>query len=440
MVRAALGIVAPGLDDLRCAYLNARGRTDAHRHDVMRHWLPLPDDPAAPHATVILGARAQRMFVAMLLPRLRDAGVRTRFVGLAHPSSAKAFERLDHDAVAESMRPLDDGFGAWRYQNGTWSWHELDHPSWSPPSPVAMPGAHLRAFVATRPEDVPCDSAFASVDGSVPGASATWDHHVSGERINLDAMPPRVDPRAFAAVGTTLADTDALVSVVALRAGGECSLPEEVRLVLRAASERCDHLVPLDGAAPPLQRAGDALHRYVELHLSRAGAVEQSEIFSRLCDQVTRALARGTPLPGAGANPHVAGLQRRIRREDRIDDDGRVSCIDVRGLPDVPADALHELHEAPVAVIVRDHPHGGIAYTVGVRPAAGVPPPDLTAALRALAAQEHAMGPPALRLEPGPGSENWGGRRTVFGSPWNYGSRLQVSAVVGCVRAWSEAR
>jgi len=51
-------------------------------------------------------------------------------------------------------------------------------------------------------------------------------------------------------------------------------------------------------------------------------------------------------------------------------------------------------------------------------------------ALAALGAVEFSHGPPCLAPEPVPGSENWGGRQRVFGSPWNYGSRIVPSQVV----------
>jgi hypothetical protein len=124
-------------------------------------------------------------------------------------------------------------------------------------------------------------------------------------------------------------------------------------------------------------------------------------------------------------------VQRRILREGRVITARGVARIDVRGLPDVPAEAVHALHAAPVGVVVRDHPRGGVAYTVGVNPA--VDDVDLGPALQALAAREFAHGPPCLRATPGPGSENWGGRRTVFGSPWNHGSRLSPREVAEAV-------
>lgn len=447
--RAALGSVLPegSLEDLRYADLKAEAGTgtcsadeilwwvSSWRDAVLRLWLPLPGDPAAPDVTVIQGSPAQEAFVAAILPTLRARGVRTRFVGMAHPSSMSAHGTLDADAVAASMRPLDEGFGAWRYRAPAWRWNELFHPRWRAPARVAMPGRHLSVFVATRPEEIRTAGPFASVDGSVGGATTTWDHHVTGERINLDAMPARIDPRRFTGVGTTLADTDALASVVALRAGGEANLPGDVATVLRAASERCDHLVARDGVPDELQRAADALHRHVEQALAAAGDDAQSGTFARLCDEVTIALASGSPLPAAGVDPRVAGLQRRIVREGRLEVRNTVALLDVRGLPDLPADALHALHEAPVAVVLRDHPRGGVSYTVGVNPRVAPSSLDLGPALHAIAVREHAHGAPVRRPEPGPGSENWGGRRTVFGSPWNFGSRVGADEVVACVQA-----
>ena len=102
----------------------------------------------------------------------------------------------------------------------------------------------MKVFVATRLEDVPEGiRRYASVDGSVPGAEVVWDHHVTGERINLDAMPPVIDLKGLEGVGTTLADTDALASVVVLLCGGASGVDPAVLGVLRAASHRCDHLV-----------------------------------------------------------------------------------------------------------------------------------------------------------------------------------------------------
>ncbi len=448
LARTALGVTPPrggGLDDLRYVDLKATAGgskcderavsawVTTHLAEVLRVWLPLPGDPAAPHLTVLQGTPAQKVFVDVVLPHLLERGLTTRFVGMAHPASLTSDSLLDDDAVIASMRTLVEGFGAWRYRERRWVWTELSHPRWSAGRRVDMPGRDVPAFVATGQDSRPARTPFVSVDGSVPGAAVTWDHHVTGERINLDAMPPRLEPRRWAAIGTTLADTDALASVVAFRAGGEAKLPPEVALVLRAASERCDHLIARKGTPPVLQSAADALHRYVEQRLLGTPAGEVSSTFARLCDEVSNALARGESLPAAGVDPHGPGLQRRLLREGRVLAGTRVAAIDLRGHPALPADLLHGLHAAQVAVIARDHPAGGTAYTVGVNPAVAEPDLDLREALRVLAVLEHARGTPCLDAVPRPGSENWGGRTTVFGSPWNYGSRLSLAEVVAVV-------
>jgi hypothetical protein len=70
----------------------------------------------------------------------------------------------------------------------------------------------LTLFVATRREDIPAGvHRYASVDGSVPGAALVWDHHITGEPISLDALPATVSLANLDGLGTTLADTDAVI-------------------------------------------------------------------------------------------------------------------------------------------------------------------------------------------------------------------------------------
>jgi hypothetical protein len=112
-----------------------------------------------------------------------------------------------------------------------------------------------------------------------------------------------------------------------------------------------------------------------------------------------------------------------------------VVVVDKRGQGGIDPAALLSLDTSPVAVWVDDHKAGGLRYTVGVNPNAAAPPDDVRPALRALAAAEFAHGAPALAATPGTASENWGGRQAVFGSPWNYGSRLAPDEVVRLTRA-----
>ncbi len=281
---------------------------------------------------------------------------------------------------------------------------------------------HLSIFVATTAQGVPCHR-FISVDGSVPGAAVTWDHHVTGEAINLDAMPERFDASGFDGVGTTMIDTDAVASVVAVLAGGKGRLDPHVLRVLEAASHRCDHLSPHPDATDSEDELGRGLDAWV-VEQMRDGAS-----FASICREV----AEAPMLPWR--DPDDEEDEDRVEalvRAGRLRSRGPVAVTDLRGVAGVPVDLLYEEHDCPVMVLVDDHPRGGVRYTVGVNPRVNHPA-DLGPALRALAAAEHGHGAPCQGPDPVPGAENWGGRATVFGSPWNYGSRLapdQVTSIV----------
>lgn len=301
---------------------------------------------------------------------------------------------------------------------------------------AALPYRSLRAFVATLPEHVPPGCApFLSVDGSVPGAITTWDHHVTGERINLDAMPDVVDASSALGVGTTLADTDALASVVAVMAGGAANLPPTALSVLRAASHRCDHLVPSPGVDPEVDRLGLGLHGWISDALAAADDARASDTFARLCGAVADDVAADRALPyDTSTREAMVAAAARLDADRRIERHGRVALVDLRGDLRVAPEAYYGRLEQPVAIAVKDHREGGCVFTVGANPFARERVEDLRSCLEALAEAEFGHGPPALQAKPGPGSENWGGRATVFGSPWNYGSRLSPDTVVCIVR------
>lgn len=307
---------------------------------------------------------------------------------------------------------------------------------------IPLPFRRLRVFVATLPEHVPVGCArFISVDGSVPGASVTWDHHVTGERINLDAMPAEIDASAADGVGTTLADTDALASVVAVMAGGAARLSAETVAVLRAASHRCDHLTPLAGVAAEVDHLGLGLHGWVSDALAAAGEPRASATFARLCGEVADAVAAGKLLPfDTSSRDAMVAAAARLDAAGRIQRDQLVAVIDFRGSERVTPEAYYVRIEEPVAIAVDEHPQGGCRYTVGVNPFSREPVTDLRPCLDALAAEEFAHGAPVKLARPGPGSENWGGRATVCGSPWNHGSRLTPERVAAIVSATLPSR
>jgi hypothetical protein len=300
-----------------------------------------------------------------------------------------------------------------------------------------MSHEEVRLFVATRAEDVPV-KAYVSVDGTVPGCLVAWDHHVSGESINLEALPGRVEFAALArahgvarieGIGTTWADADAVASAVAVLLGGPEALSAEVREVLVSASHWCDHLSPHPAVSGPRDVQGRGLAEWI------AGALREGpgERFEAVVRSLVACVAEGRPLPVAEPDPQVEATLLRLGAEGRLTEVAGVAVVDVRGLPSLPPLRLHGLHARPLSVIVYAREDGGLRYVVGVNPRVAHPA-EVGAALAAVAAAEFAHGAPALRAEPGPGSENWGGRATVFGSPWNYGSRLapaEVARLVG---------
>jgi len=297
----------------------------------------------------------------------------------------------------------------------------------------------LRIFVATREQDVPEEARpFCSVDGSVPGASWTWDHHRTGEPINLDAMPRTVERSGMAGVATTMPDCDALASVVAVLAGGEDALPVEARGILRAASYHCDHLRGDPAASPETNRLGAGLNRFVAAAVSCAAPASRGAAFAALCRGVLHAIVEGDPLPEAPPpdGPRIASALREL---GRLRLEGDLVMVDRRGLPadwsESPVVAYEAEPTARVGVWIDDHPAGGPRYTVGASPSGG--PGDLRPMLGVLARREFEQGPPCLAPEPAAEAENWGGRQRVFGSPWNYGSRLSEADLLA---AWSAVR
>lgn len=292
----------------------------------------------------------------------------------------------------------------------------------------------LVLFVATRASEVPAGlTRYASVDGSVPGATLTWDHHVSGEPVSLDAMPSTVSLEGFEGLGTTLADTDAVVGAVVALLGGLDALSPGTLEVLRAASWWCDHLRGAPGVVGEPDVLGRALHEHCAQALSKVARADTSRVFSVLVRELEAAIRAGRPLPFAHAS--TQGVPD-LRALGRIVEHGPVALVELRGLG-APIDPLraYAQHRCPVAVTVAEHSRGGTRFTVGVNPHVATCPDDLGEALTQIARAEHAHGAPCLSPQHGPGTENWGGRATVFGSPWNYGSRLSPHEVVEIVRA-----
>lgn len=300
---------------------------------------------------------------------------------------------------------------------------------------TGAPFTHLHIFTATRRDQVPAQlQRWLSVDGSVPGAALCLDHHVTGERINLDAMPDVLDASGFDGLCTTQADADAMASMVAVVMGGRAALPPHARAVLECASHWCDHLGPHAGHSAEANATGKGLWHAFNTSLRGVKTPESAAPLAAFVLDLVGRIQRNAPWPSGEDDPAEVARAARLSSEGRLHVDGPVALVDLRGLERIPPHHVYALHRCPVSVTVDAHPLGGLRYTVGVNPYLVDAPTSLLPALHAVAAAEFAHGPPVLGALPVAGNENWGGRAAVFGSPFNHGSRLtpeDVRRVVG---------
>lgn len=315
-------------------------------------------------------------------------------------------------------------------------------------------------FFATNEVEVarkkPSGAPFISVDGSVPGAEVTWDHHVTGEKINLDAMPSQV-PGGYSAFATCLPDIDAAASMVVATLGGECNVLAETAAILRCASHWCDYLSPNPDFDAEQNRLGRGLLDWFNGHRPRLkfGEVDPKdgawfgEATQALLEAVISFESGSTPLPYVDDYPKACERAREFYSEGGISFHGIGKCrLALVEPPPGPAkarafgpDAVCSLLPPDVGVVV--YADGGAApnvykYTVGVNPLSNVAPSSLKPALELLAAREFELAQAEKRAAPLggapiPANKNWGGRPTVFGSPWD-GSHLTIGTVVTIVR------
>jgi hypothetical protein len=75
-------------------------------------------------------------------------------------------------------------------------------------------------------------------------------------------MPAQFIPTPYDAIATTLPDTDALASIIAVWAGGKMNLPEDILEILLAASYRCDHLIAHPKVSAQADHQGHRLHTW----------------------------------------------------------------------------------------------------------------------------------------------------------------------------------
>jgi hypothetical protein len=309
-----------------------------------------------------------------------------------------------------------------------------------------MEGGRDVTFVVSQRPLVGLPSPVIGVDGPVRGADLCYDHHATGEPVNLLAIPEQVPwPGTIA---TTSLDGDAVISaaVVLLRASGEGKAIEPVWPVLHEACYHCDWL-GASGRYPDAEMAGLGLHCWLK---SKGFAL--GEVMAWAGGNVRRRPDKTSGETGGGAQPEIvltdetrgavfrhltlamvgavrAGLlpsdREYLDRLPAMEQEARAAIERVEGSVTVlvPAGyldplAYYRVVDTDLVVVVGSGPEGAHRYTLGVHPRA-YSRVDLRPILAALASRE-------------PG---WGGRRNAGGSPMGEGSRFSLSELVSTLNA-----
>ena len=261
------------------------------------------------------------------------------------------------------------------------------------------------------------------VDGPVKGADALYDHHATGEPVNLLAVPDH--PIAPGTLATTMLDGDAVISAAAvlLRAAGRHSEVMASFAVLHEAAHWCDWLAPSGKFSESAEQEGLGLHCWLKSQgmqqvresapprgssVDRGVAVDST--FRALSLALARALlARSLPCDYRYLDrlAHMAALARAASRRKT----GRVTVVKCRDYVDPLA--LYTTIHTDLCLRHSATGKGRHIYSLGVHPRA-YRRVDLRPVLAELSA-----------MEPG-----WGGRAVAGGSPLGCGSKLPLETVL----------
>jgi hypothetical protein len=264
-----------------------------------------------------------------------------------------------------------------------------------------------------------------AVDGSIPGADVCFDHHVTGEPVNLDVIPE--EPPLPASIATTMLDTDAVISaaVVLLRAAREHAQVTKAWPTLYEAAHFCDHLTP-SGRNPHAEHSGLGLHCWLkergfamsellawaadELSPSGPGfradpsPSSRSRVFRELTFAVLSGIRRGA-LPGDFAYLDRLDRMEATARAAVRCVEGQVTLLELDQYIDPLA--VYRVVSTDLTVLMDVIAEGAYRYSLGVHPKA-YGRVDLRPMLEYLSSRE-------------PG---WGGRTNAGGSPRDAGSRI----------------
>ena len=276
------------------------------------------------------------------------------------------------------------------------------------------------------------------VDGEINGETIAYDHHRSGEHVNLMTIPDH--PVLPATLATSMVDTDAVISgaVLLLRAWGETEQLDGVFPALLDACSWCDHLTPTGSFDKVTERAGLGLHLWLktmgfnrgELNAWSRGQLSaqgshirihldsdfRGDLFRELTQAMLHAIRLGR-LPSDENWLHRLDGMRKAARRDIVRYGPDVSLV----FPAEYIDPLALYAAIGSRVVITAHPDdsGRTRYAIGVNPRIGKRP-DLRALARLLSLKE----------------AGWGGRQNVIGSPRRDGSAIPTDELQEIVSAW----
>ncbi len=209
------------------------------------------------------------------------------------------------------------------------------------------------------------------VDGSIEGYKA-YDHHKTGERINLDTMPPVIHDIPEA-VATTQIDSDAICSAVVVYFGGESKIDQRYTDVFRTASTFCDYLIPNEDFDKETNTHGLGLHLYMKEkgiklinRFDDVGSKERSFVFDSLCRMLIEIIESGDELPNDTSYLNRIEKQIKVAETSIIHKDDLLTAIYAKEFIDPLAS--YRVITTPLLVIKSDYKDGLFKYSVGVNP------------------------------------------------------------------------
>ncbi len=327
----------------------------------------------------------------------------------------------------------------------------------------------MRYLVTTDVTQLPTDHQIFMVDGTVPDWSPHpgdrhWDHHRSGgKEIQIDEMPWPIKTLIEdystgqpPCIVTPQMDADACCAAAWLQLPRSVLQPETVAK-LRAIAWDCDHLMtPPDlqslaefaaKAVVGLRTLSHPITEALSLPKDRRQwtaaqwQVYMSKNFQQGTEWFLMAACGERPWPGeqGEADYFLRSLQNDA---SQLIADGRICLIptarkavavcdlkdigryiDPRAFHQALASITDSHQLRPETLLIREHKHGGVQYTLGCLPHhLQTPSLDYTAGTFERLSQ--------AELGKDNTAEPWGGRRTVGGSGWNRTSFLTPEEVI----------